>query len=291
MGGDAGFGFGKTKQRSGTETRSFVDPAQQPFLDFLRTSAQSIFEGQQGGIQDLFGLSEGLVGAGQQTLQDLQGIGGQLAGGQNVGFGQGQQGLDTLSGFTQGTGLGQEQLQRIARGGDPAVQNQINQLGDDLNRNFFQEINPGITSEAIGGGQLGGGRQGVAQGLGIQATQDAFQRGSTDIRFQDLNRQAGAAGLLGQQAGQAGGQLGQLGLQQGTAQAGINQAGLQSAGALGLGGLDQLQNIFNLGFSPFQAEFSPLLAFGQAVGDPTVLQTGSSFGRTDQFNFNASFPT
>lgn len=290
MGGDAGFGFGKTKQRSGTSTESFVDPAQQPFLDFLRQSATGLQQSQQSKVGGLFGLAGNLGQQGQQSLGQLGGISQQLQQGQNVGFGQGQGGIDTLNQFTQGTGLGQGQLQRIAGGNDPAVGNQIGQLGQDIQRQFSQLL-PGIEAQAIGGGQLGGGRQGVAQGLGLQASQDAFQRGATDIRAGDLQRQLAAAGQLGQQAGQAGGQLGQLGLQQGVAQAGLDQAGLQSAAQTELGGLGQLQNLFNLGFSPFQAEFSPLLALNQVIGQPTVLQTGESFGRTDQFNFNASFPT
>ena len=290
MGGDAGFGFGRTKQRSGTSTESFVDPAQQPFLDFIRSQATNLQQQQQSQVGGLFDLAGGLGQQGQAGLQNLGQIGGQLAQGQNVGFGQGQQGINALSGLTQGQGLGQQQLQRIAGGNDPAVGQQIGQLGQDIQRQFSQLL-PGIESQAIGGGQLGGGRQGVAQGLGLQASQDAFGRGAADIRFQDLNRQFGAAGTLGQQAGQAGGQLASLGLQQGVGQAGLNQAGLQSAAQTQLGGLGQLQDLFNLGFSPFQAEFSPLLALNQIIGQPTTLQTGESFGRTDQFNFNTTFPT
>jgi len=64
---------------------------------------------------------------------------------------------------------------------------------------------------------------------------------------------------------------------------------LTAAAQTQLGGLGELQNLFNLGFSPFQAEFSPLLALNQVIGQPTVLQTGESFGRTDQFNVNTSF--
>jgi len=288
MGGESGLDFGKTKQRSGTTTTEAIDPAQQPFLDFLRTSAQGTFEQQQGNIGQLFGLAGGLGQQGQEGLNLLGQQGSQLSNLPGINIGQGQGGFDALSQLTQGTGLGQQQLQQIAGGNDPAVGNQIGQLGQDIQRQFNQLL-PGIESQAIGGGQLGGGRQGVAQGLGLQASQDAFGRGAAQIRFDDLSRQLQAGTALGQQQGQAGAQLGNLGLQQGIGEAGFDLQGLQSATQANLGGLDQLQNLFNLGFSPFQAEFSPLLSLAQIIGDPTVLQQGSSFGRTDQFNVGAKF--
>jgi hypothetical protein len=167
------------------------------------------------------------------------------------------------------------------------VQQQIDLFGGDLARQF-QQLLPGIESQAIGGGQLGGGRQGVAQGLLGQATQDAFGRGAADIRFQDLNRQFGAAGALQQGQTQAGGALGQLGGQQALGTAGLNQAGLMGAGQLGLGGLDSLQGLFNLGFSPFEAEFTPLQNLAQIIGGPTVLGQGTSFGQSSSFGLDTS---
>ena len=69
---------------------------------------------------------------------------------------------------------------------------------------------------------------------------------------------------------------------QGTAgQLGIAQGGLQ--GAASQTGLGSLQSVFNLGLSPFAAQFSPFLAAAQIFGAPTVLSTaqatGSSVGR------------
>jgi hypothetical protein len=128
----------------------------------------------------------------------------------------------------------------------------------------------------------------VAQGLGLQASQDAFARGAGDIRFQDLNRQFGAASQLQGGQIQAGGALGQLGGQQALGTAGLNQAGQLGAGQLGLGGLQSLQGQFNLGFSPFEAEFTPLQNLAQIIGGPTILGEGSSFGKTDAFGFETS---
>ncbi len=285
MGGS--LGFSKTKSRSGSEQSTFVDPSQQPFLDFARANAQQLAGQQQQQIGGLFDLAGGLGGQGQNFLGGLQSTQQTLQQGFGGGFGQGQGGIDALSQLSQGQGLGQGQLQRIAGGNDPAVQGQIDALGSDLARQFSQLL-PGIESEAIGGGQLGGGRQGVAQGLLGQATQDAFGQGAADIRFQDLQRQFGAASTLQQGQTQAGGALGQLGGQQALATAGLNQAGQLGSGQLGLGGLQSLQGLFNLGFSPFEAEFTPLQNLAQIIGGPTVLGEGTSFGKTDAFSFDTS---
>jgi len=287
MSGGGALGFSKSKSRSGSEQSTFVDPSQQPFLDFVRSSAQGLQGQQQQQIGGLFDLAGSLGGQGQDFLSGLQGTQQQLGEGFGGGFGQGQAGIDALTAQSQGRGLGQGQLQRIASGSDPAVQGQIDALGSDLARQFSQLL-PGITNQAVGGGQLGGGRQGVAQGLLGQATQDAFGQGAADIRFQDLQRQFGAASTLQQGQQAAGGALGQLGGQQELATAGLNQAGLLGQGQLGLGGLQSLQGLFNLGFSPFEAEFSPLQNLNQIIGGPTVLGSGTSFGRTDAFSADVS---
>lgn len=285
MGGAAS--FGKSSSQSSSQQSTFADPAQAPFLSFLRNAAESLANNQQGGLEGLFGLAQGLGGQGQGFINNIGGIQGQLQQGFGGGFGQGQAGIDALTQLSGGTGLGQEQLQRIAGGNDPAVQGQIDALGGDLARQFSQLL-PGISNQAIGGGQLGGGRQGVAQGLLGQATQDAFGQGAANIRFQDLNRQFGAAGQLQQGQQQAGGALGQLGGQQALGTAGLNQQGLAQAGALNLGGLGGLQDLFNLGFSPFQAQFSPLLSLAEILGPTTVLSSGTSTGSSKAFNASAS---
>ena len=280
-------GFNKSKSRSGSQQQTFVDPSQQPFLDLARGQATELQSRQQGQIGGLFDLAGSLGQQGQGFLGGIEQSQRQLQQGFAGGFGQGQAGIDALTAQSQGQGLGQGQLRQIASGNDPAVQQQIDLLGGDIARQFEQLL-PGIESQAIGGGQLGGGRQGVAQGLGLQASQDAFARGAGDIRFQDLNRQFGAAGALSQGQQAAGGALGQLGGQQELGAAGLNQAGELGAGQLGLGGLQSLQGQFNLGFSPFEAEFTPLQNLAQIIGGPTILGSGSSFGKTDQFGFDAS---
>lgn len=343
-------GISGSKSRSSStqqqQSQQFVDPLTQQFRAQLFGAGSGLAASQlgPGGIGDVAGqLGAGLLGQGGQFLGGLQGtqqaLGGQLGGAGaarggikglfQAGFGAdrapGQLGQQALAGQTQGQAtFGQGLLGRQALGRDPASQalqqqafgqnpalgQQIGQLGTDISRQFSQGLLPQIQAQAIGSGQLGGGRQGVAQGLGIQSALDAFSRGATDLRGQDIGRQLQAAQSLGaltggaaqslgglQQQGigqqiQAGGALGQLEGQQfgqqigalgaagqlGLGQQGINQAGLLGQGQLGLGGLESLQGLFNLGLSPFGAEFQPLqnLAGLLGIGAPVVGQSSGS---------------
>lgn len=88
---------------------------------------------------------------------------------------------------------------------------------------------------------------------------------------------AGISDLLAQSLqGQA--QAGQLGIAQGGLQGAASQVGLGS-----------LNNLFNLGMSPFAAQFSPFLAAASIFGDPTVVSsdlsrsTSTSTGRGSGF--------
>ena len=282
--------FGSSKSSSSSQGQSFVDPAQQPFLQNLRSGAQDLQQSLQGPIQGLFDLGGNLQQQGQQFLGGIQDIQGQLT---NIpgltdftaagseGF---QQGLTNLGDQASGNTPALQQLQRIAGGNDPALQNQIGQLGTDITRQFEQML-PGITNQAVGGGQLGGGRQGVAQGLLGQSSIDAFQRGATDLRFQDLNRQLGAAGQLGGLQGQAAGAQAQFGGQGALGGGQLQQAGQLGAGQLGLGAQQGLESQFNLGLAPFAAQFGPLSQLAQILGPPTVLSEQSATGSGKGFDF------
>ena len=282
MGGS--LGFSKSKSASESSQSTFVDAAQAPFLQQLRQSALGVQQGQQGQIgQQLFGLGENLSGQGQQFLGGLGQTQGQLGQFGQAGFGQGQGGIDALQGIAAGTNPAAQALQQQAQGQNPFLQQQINQLGGDITRQFERGLG-GIRSEAVGGGQLGGGRQGVAEGLLGESAQRQFAQASTQLRSQDIGRQLQASsGLLGFQ-GQAAGQLAGLGQQQGLGNQASQLQGLLGQGQLGLGGLEQLQGQFNLGFSPFQAQFSPLQSLAGIIGGPTVLSQGQSTGSASSFS-------
>ena len=285
MSGGGSLGFGKSSGQSTSDQRTFVDPQQSPFLQQLRSSAQALAGNQAGPIQGLFGQAQGLQGQGQQFLGGLQQTQQQLGQPFAGGFGQGQAGIDALTGIAGGTDFASQQLQRQAAGQNPQLGAQIGQLGQDITRQFGQLL-PGITSQALGGGQLGGGRQGVAQGLLGQSAIDAFQRGATDLRGQDIGRQLQAAQALGGLQGGAAGQLAGLGGQQALGGAALGQQGQGISGQLGLGGLSQLQGQFNLGLSPFQAQFGPLQSLAEILGPATVLSQGQAQSTNKAFNLS-----
>ena len=279
-------GFSKSKSQATSEERSFVDPAQAPFLQNLRQQAGGLQQQQQGQIGQLFGLSQSLLGQGGSFLGGINQSVGQL----QQGFGNQQQqfggaigqGFEALGGIAGGTNPALQSLQRQATGQNPFLQTQIDQLGGDINRQF-ERGQQSIRGQAVGAGGLGGGRQGVAEGILGESAQREFARGATSLRSQDIGRQLQASqAVLGAQ-GQAGAQLGQQGLQGLLGQQGLQQAGQLGAGQLGLGGLGQLGGLFDLGFAPFGAEFSPLQSLAGIIGGPTVLDEGVSQRSSSQF--------
>ena len=191
-------GFGGSFGLSGSKSKSqdTVERAQQPFLDFLRNNAKAMASTQD--MSGLFELSQGLQNTGQ-------------------GF------LDTLGGnqFT-------DQLAGMATYDPTRVSANIDQLGADLGRQFNQQIMPGITSEAIGLGGMGGSRQGVAEGIAAQGVADALARGSTDIINQERARNLQAATTGG---------------------------GMMLQGAMA--GMQGLENMYNIGQAPFSSQWMP----------------------------------
>jgi hypothetical protein len=216
-----GFDFSKSKSSSS----SFVDPSQQPFLDFLRNTGQSLY---------------GQNGAGAQNFASQQG---QALFNQGLGYANQAVSNPFLS-----------SLQQMAQpgGNQQLIGQQIGQLGADLGRNFQQNLMPGIRRDAIGLGGFGGTRQGVAEGIAAQGTQDAFARGATQIYGQNAQ--------MAQDAGIAGGNL-------------LGQGALGAMG--GLGGL------FELGLGQYTGGFAPLNNLAAIIGGPTVLD--QSKGRTTSF--------
>lgn len=145
--------------------------------------------------------------------------------------------------------------------GDNAVlEQQIGLLGEDIGQFFNEQLLPGITSEAVGGGQLGGGRQGVAQGLAAREAGSQFTRGATALRAGDINARDAAAGVLGQNT-------------------------IQGATA-GLQGLSPLAGIADFGFG---AGMAPYERLAQILGGPTTLTTAASTSGDFARSFSESF--
>lgn len=165
-------------------------------------------------------------------------------------------------GFMEGLGADEGSGYMVDRlsGGNDVLQEQIDLLGQDLGRFFENEINPAITSDAIGAGQLGGSRQGVAQGLASDALGRQFAQGATALRAGDIAARDQVAGQLAQ-----------------------NTIG---GASVGLGALGALGGLADMGFGANLAPYERLAAI---LGGPTTL--GSSFSTSQDFAnaFSQSF--
>lgn len=150
--------------------------------------------------------------------------------------------------FLEGLGGGAGEDYLASRLGPNAeLDEQIAGLSADIGDFFRNEINPAISSSAIGNGQLGGGRQGVAQGLAAKAAAREFQTGVTNLRTQDLAARDAAAREL--MAGR-------------TAAAGT--------------ALTMLPGMLDLATGGFNAELAPYAALAGILGGPTTLTESTS---------------
>lgn len=137
---------------------------------------------------------------------------------------------------------------------------QLGVLQEDIGQLFREELNPAITSEAVGAGQLGGGRQGVAQGRAVDAAAEAFTKGAVDIRT----------------ANQA--QLDQLA-------AGVAQQNIQGA-QIGLAGLPGLAGVAAQGF---EAQFRGDEFLASILGNQQVLTQADNESRGTSFDLAQNF--
>lgn len=177
-------------------------------------------------------------------------------------------GTDFLSRI--GGDAGSEFLEGRLAEGNPVLQEQIDLLSQDIGEFFSEQVNPVITSDAIRGGQLGGGRQGVAQGLAAEAAGEAFASGAVGLRAADIAQRDAIA-------------------------SGISDRTLAGAD-VALAGIPALAGAADLGFG---AGLEPAARLAAILGGPTVLgasdsvSRGTSFATAEDFAraFSESFGT
>lgn len=150
-----------------------------------------------------------------------------------------------------GGGAGTDYMEERLSGDNPVLEDQIAGLREDAGRLFTEELNPAITSRAVAGGTLGGGRQGVAQGMAIDATQREFMRGATELRANDMNQRDSIA-----------------------AQVASNSL---TAASTGLGALPGMLDLLERGNN---AELGVFGALSSILGGPTTLSESESSGQS-----------
>ncbi len=222
LGGSVSGGFSRSGGRSGS----------------VGTSRQSVaFEDV---FARLFGGAEGAAGNLDSSI--LTDAANQLFAG-GTGF------LESLGGDT-GTAF----LESRLAGQGEILDEQIGLLQEDVGRLFNEELLPGIESEAVAGGTLGGGRQGVAQGAAIREAASAFTRGASQLRSDDLKMRDAAAGTL----------------------AANNIASAQT----GIAGLPQL---LALAQAEMMGDMEPMRALAGILGPMQILTQGDSSSFGEQF--------
>jgi hypothetical protein len=172
------FGGSASKGKQQSNSSTFVDPNQAPYLQDLYRQGAALAQAQQPGLNEVSGqLQQGLSQDGQNFNSQLM----QAAGGQ----GQVQQGLQALGSST-----------------NPYLDQQVQGLGGDISR-FLQSSLGNIGQGFAGAGQYGSSRQGLAEGQAIEGAINEFGQQSANLRGGDLSRQAQALGQAGALQNQA----------------------------------------------------------------------------------------
>lgn len=219
---------GSSVSSSGSASRSFTDIAFADIFRELYSGATGVADRAANLVPALADQARQLFAGGVSFLDDLQAAGAPDAG------------ADYLAA-------------RVA-GESPVLEEQIGALGEDLSRFFGEELNPQITEAAVRSGALGGGRQGVAQGLASEAVAREFARGATSLRAADVAaRDAAARDLSGNLR--------------------ATEANRIAAAGTGLGALPGLFGIAQGGFG---AEFAPYQALASILGGPVTLAGSES---------------
>lgn len=223
------FNFGTNKSSSQSSSygynSSFSDSLSQAQSQ-QRIAFEDIF-------RELYTGASGAAGKAAEMLPLFQGQAADLYS-SGVGF------LDKL-----GVGAGEDYLQSRLTSTETRDQ-QLGALKTGLGELFRDEINPAITSRAVAGGTLGGGRQGVAQGVAAGKLGTAYTKGAADIFASDQAAKDAAAGTL--------------------------ISGRNTAAGIGL---SSLPSLFSVAEGGLNAASLPYATLAGILGGPTVLGSSS----------------
>ncbi len=205
--------------------------------------------GMSGGSQSSSGWGYGYNAA--QSLQDiwkpqanaLKGMYGQATGLANEQMGQVGAAANRLVGQTMpGAQFGLSQMQQFANPNSQLAQEQTANLANTVGTEFNRAIMPSIRSGAGIGGNMGGSREALAKGVAAGDAARAISEGGTNFFANAYNQAANAASQLPAMAGQ----------------------------------------VFNLGMTPFQAQWAPLQSLASILGGPTTLTKSQAGGENWQ---------
>ena len=212
------------------------------------TSDQSVWGGQSPFLEALYGAAQGLQG--QQQGQ----IPGAAAGYAGEGLAGVRRGISSMSDLAlTGGPVGQ-----YANPNNALAQEQLSQMSTNIGNEFQRNVLPGLNSAAGLAGGMGGSRNAIGRGLAASDAQRQIAEAGTNLY-------ANQYGIGAQAAGAA------------------TQARLDASGALpGMG-----ESLYNLGMSPFTAQWAPMTALAGILGGPTTLTKAQSSqsSKKSQFSF------
>jgi hypothetical protein len=202
------FSFGKKKSESKSNSSTFVDPNQSPYLQDIYGQAQQL-NAQGMPVEGVAGIN-GMLG---NALGNAYGVGSNmLAGGANASQGTGmalnyaggamggnaQGGINTAMGAGQGMANMTNMMGAANNGGfnaanagqymnNDVLNSQIDAASRDVMRNFQENDLTGIASNAAGTGNSGSSRAGVMAGIAARGAGDRIGDISASMRGQAYN--------------------------------------------------------------------------------------------------------
>lgn len=281
MSGSLGLGSSRSSNQSQSQSSGYGYSGSTSTNNSV-SSSDSFSSGQSSTTQNI---------AFEQLFQQLYGNASGAAGRAAANAGQLSEVATSL--FSGGTryleGLGQDAgsdyLEQRLSAENPVLQDQIDLLREDTGRLFSEELNPAITSRAVAGGTLGGGRQGVAQGQAMDVASRRFTEGATALRAADITaRDAAARDVMQGSLAAASTGLGSLNDLLDLSERGSNQElGVYGQLSQILGGPTVLSQSRSNDYSRSTAE-SIAQALSSAFGEDWNSSTSSSSGRSRAWN-------
>lgn len=244
---------GESEGSNESQSESYVFRGQEPYLLDLYGSARALKEGQWDIGKDARSYVDQYFPQAEEAITSFPGID------------------NYFQDLTGGDNLGMQTFEDLQQGGlNPYLEGMFNSGARQINNNLQRNILPSVNDTGQAANPYGGGgsRTGIAEGLALS---DANQQ-MTDFA-QNLYGQAYDAD-----------QNRRLSSAQNYITGGIQGA----EGQVNLANATQqgIQGLINLGLSPYNAAWQPLLNAKQIVGDPVTLNTGSASGSNSAYNFS-----
>lgn len=275
---------------SESSSKSYIDKDQKPYLNDIYQQGQDLFNSNASPVASMSPeMAQYLQGA-TNFAGNAGAMSGQAWGQGNTGFDLGNSGGQYLNTILQNGGFSAPlqngvNMNTVSQGINNDVLNGQIQAGTrDIYRNLNEQALPGIASNAVGSGNTGSTRRGIAEGIAMRGANDAAADVAANLRGNAYNtaygvaaNQAGANQGAQMQTNSMNASLGNTLFNTGM---GFGFQGLGQGYDMGAGGVGFLGNAGDTSQNYWQqvamAPWTKLGLYQQNVGAPTVLNQSSS---------------